>query len=135
MKLHLTHILLTAGLSALLGTAALSAQERIDVADIPFAFHAGEKTLPAGAYTVREYGTRIFLISGENGNSAFVLTPGSKIGEPENPRLVFRCYGNEHVLSQIWMYDGSGYGLGKSSLEKSRRLEMASLVVVRLKQR
>ena len=35
MKLHLTHILLTAGLSALLGAATLSAQEQIEVANIP----------------------------------------------------------------------------------------------------
>lgn len=133
MKRHLTHILLTAGLSALLGTAALSAQEKIEVADIPFAFHAGDRTLPAGTYTVREYRQRLFILSDAQAHAMFLSTPTLKIGEPEKPRLVFRCYGNERVLSQIWLEDGSGYGLGKSSLEKSRRLEMATLVEVRLK--
>jgi hypothetical protein len=135
MKQHLTHILLTAGLSALLGTAALSAQDRVEVADVPFAFHANNQILPAGTYKVREYARGVFMISDADAHSMFISTPDLKSGEAQNPRLIFRCYGNERVLSQIWLEDGSGYGLGKSSLEKNRKLEMATLVAVRLKQR
>ena len=121
--------------AALLGTAVASAQEKIEVAQIPFAFQADSRILPAGTYTVREYTRGLFILSDADAHSMFIPTPSMNTGAPENPRLVFRCYGNERVLSQIWLNDGSGYGLGKSSLEKNRKLEMASLVVVRVKQR
>ena len=118
MKRHLTHILLTAGLAAFLGSAALNAQDRIQIADIPFAFHASDQTLPAGTYTVWEKSLGLFVVSDKDGHSLFVSAPLLEGREPANPSLTFRCYGNERVPAKIWMADGNGYDIGKSSVDR-----------------
>ena len=51
MKQHLRNIVLTAGLSVLLGSSTLSAQTQTAVANIPFAYHVGQQTFSAGKYT------------------------------------------------------------------------------------
>lgn len=137
MKRNLTNIMLTAGLSALLGTATLGARDTVAVAEIPFAFHATDRVLPAGTYTVERYQSRIFLLYDGRGHSIFFGTSGEEQGEPSSPRLTFQCYGNERALSEIWTVDGRGYSASKSSLEKNlhRKLEMATLIEVPLRQR
>jgi hypothetical protein len=51
MKRHLQNIVLTAGLSVLLGSSTLSAQNQKAVANIPFAYHVGQQTFSPGKYT------------------------------------------------------------------------------------
>lgn len=135
MKHRMIHLILTAGLSAVFGSLILSAQDQKAVADIPFAFQASEQILPAGQYTISEMNTRgLFTLRDSESDSIFVMAPLNKTGEAGNPRLVFRCYGNERVLSEIWTNDGAGYRVSDSSVEKSlhRRIQMAALVSVRL---
>jgi hypothetical protein len=74
MKLHLTNIILTAGLSALLGSLTLGAQDQRAVANIPFAYHVGQKTLTAGNYTIQKINAPgIFqLRDNQLGHSIFV---------------------------------------------------------------
>ena len=137
MKQHLTHIVLTAGLAALLGSVTLSAQDRTEIAEVPFAFHANNRTLPAGKYKVQEYREGLFIMYDKDAHSLFLPAPNVETREPSAPSLVFRCYGNERVLATIWLVDGSGYDLGKSSIEKNlnRKLQMATLLEVRLTER
>jgi hypothetical protein len=129
------HLILTAGLSAGLGSLILSAQDQKAVADIPFAFQASNHTLAAGEYTISETSARgLFTLRDSESKALFVMAPINSTGESGNPRLVFRCYGNERVLSQIWTSDGTGYRVSDSAVEKSlhRRIQMAALVSVRL---
>lgn len=135
MKHRLTRFILTAGLSALFGSLVLSAQDQKEVANIPFAFQANDRVLPAGEYKVSETRTPgIFVLSDADAHSMFLVARLNDTGARDNPRLTFRCYGNERVLSQIWMENGSEYSLPESSAEKNlhRRLQMAALVSVRL---
>jgi hypothetical protein len=135
MKHRFTRFILTAGLSGLLGSLVLSAQGQREKADIPFAFQTSDRTLPAGEYTVEETSSNgIFKLSDASGHALFVTTYPNDTGAPGNPRLLFRAYGNEHMLSQVWMNDGSGYSVHESAAEKNlrRQLKIASVVSIAL---
>jgi hypothetical protein len=138
MKRNLTHILLTAGLAASLGSVMATAQQRTDVAEIPFAFQANDRLLPAGTYTLREYKERIFLVTDNaaHAHSAFVSASEVQMTKSASPKLKFRCFGNQRVLAEIWTTDGRSYEVSQSSVDKSiRKLQLAAVVEVPLKQR
>jgi hypothetical protein len=98
--------------------------QKINRINIPFAFQAGDKTLPAGEYNVR----RAF----ENSPAALILQTAS--AEPVTMvvmtqgvesrdlngvgKMVFHRYGNEYFLSQIWTGTARGRQLYKSRREK-----------------
>jgi hypothetical protein len=76
---------------------------------VPFAFHVGDKQLPAGEYLVQGLGNSgAILVSaiGHGGRDAFVFTYG--IGNPHGPKpspatLVFNKYEDSgYFLSQAW---------------------------------
>ena len=93
--------------------------------DIPFAFHAGEKTLPAGTYTVERRGDAI-RISDRNGHAAAVLAnavdnDGANLGN----RVLFNRYGEMLFLSEVqW----NGYSAARRVITSSaeRKLGEAS---------
>jgi hypothetical protein len=112
MKLHLTNLVLTAGLSALLGSLALSAQDRKAIANIPFAYHVGQKSLTAGTYTIQKMdalGT-FRLLDDQSGHSMFVSVTPLDTGGKNDPKLTFSCYAGQCSLSELWMA-GNGYRL------------------------
>jgi hypothetical protein len=78
------------------------------VAKVPFAFHLDKTDFPAGSYTVERHGSAAFqTIANRNGNKAAI--PGGTYLENKGvPRLVFRCYGNERFLAEIWNSTGTG---------------------------
>ena len=121
-----------AGLLALAFMAATQiahAQEQV-IANVPFAFTAGNKTLPAGEYRVgnwiKGYGT--LLIQRTDGSAATFA--GSNTKESNTPqtqtKLVFHRYGDRYFLSQVWV-EGSARGrqLPKSKEEKQQEQLLA----------
>ena len=76
-------------------------------ADIPFSFHVGSATLPSGKYTVnRPASTNGMLLvrSEKGGKSAYAISNNKEKGiEASNTRLVFRRYGDQYFLSQVWV--------------------------------
>ena len=86
----------------------VSAQsERIRVINIPFNFIVGQKTLPAGEYTLepnRKDSDNVWLLqSKESHASALFTTNTVRASETqEEARLVFHRYGGQYFLSQIW---------------------------------
>jgi hypothetical protein len=132
MKRQFTRIVLTAGLSAVLGSLTLSAQDYSkETANIPFAFHANEKILPAGEYTVKQINsTGVFQLYDSNGHSLFLNAPVPKSGKAD-PRLTFSCYEKDCLLSQIWMPESNtGYAVSDSALKKelTRKIGMAAQI-------
>jgi hypothetical protein len=121
MTRNLTHRILTAGLSALLGTASLTAQNSREVADVPFTFHAGQQTFSAGKYEVKESNAvGLFQLAGSEGKSIFVSAPILKTTDPQKPHLTFVRYGDEYVLSEISMPGKNvSYGASQSAIEKN----------------
>ncbi len=139
MTRQLTNTLLTAGLSALLGAAALSAQDRTEIANIPFAFHTQNTALEAGKYRVNEQGANgIFQLYAESGRSLFVTTHPAGSSDPNNPKLTFACYGGQCVLAKISM-PGSDteWAQSQSSIEKNlgHKLGVAAMISVPLRAR
>jgi len=121
-------------LSLLLSLSAISAYAQssllISKVEIPFDFSVGDRTLPAGVYSV----TRIFqdkvtlLIRSEDGREAIMTltAPVEAKERPETWKLVFHHYGESYFLSQIWE-PGSrdGRQLSKSRTEQSIERELA----------
>jgi hypothetical protein len=86
--------------------------------DIPFEFHVGDKTLPAGTYIVQRQGDAIKL-SDSNGNSAHVLSNAVKNPSAKTTNeLVFSRYGEDCFLSEVrWFGYSDARGVIKSSNE------------------
>jgi hypothetical protein len=139
MTRNLTHRILTAGLSALLGTASLSARDTREVADVPFTFHAGQQTFSAGKYEVSESkAVGIFRLAGSEGKSIFVGAPILNTTDPLKPHLRFVRYGDEYVLSEISMPGKNvSYSASQSAIDKnlSHKIGFAALISVPLKGR
>jgi hypothetical protein len=135
MKLNLKNVALTAGLSALLGTATLSAQDTKAVANIPFAYQASAKTLPAGTYRINSTGTlgQFLLRDSSTGHGLFVMGVPDKSEQNNTSKLTFSCYSGQCSLAEIWI-DGNSYKLMQPRVERvaSNRVGVAALISVPL---
>jgi hypothetical protein len=128
-KLITRATLLTAVLIAMTAASA-NAQSLANRArfNVPFDFSFGEKSLPAGQYSVgRANHTSddvTISIADHNGrskavqltNAAFRLQPNSKA------LLVFHRYGDEYFLVQIWQ---AGSNTGREFLASKRERDLA----------
>jgi len=106
---------------SIIGFAGLSGRVK---ANIPFDFTVGNKEFKSGKYTV----SRLFngntadtlIIRSADNSEAANFNVNSVTGKGDSQaRLVFRRYGNQYFLAQI--FDGEsreGYGLLKSKTER-----------------
>lgn len=113
-------------LALLAATQTVRAQEPVLV-NIPFAFAAGDATLPAGEYRVEKVrdGSPVLLIRSTEGSPAIiVMTSPASANEPqEKAKLIFHRYGNHYFLAQVWSAgSSSGRELPKSAKEKEQVL-------------
>ena len=117
-------------LCVLITAATLFAQttpsRRLMTVNIPFAFSAEGHSLPEGKYLVftvtPEGSIRIVSIDGKY--SAIVNTLPDYASEPsQNSRLVFRRYGNDYFLAQIWT---AGENVARNPLSSKKAMEIAS---------
>ena len=92
---------------------------------IPFEFHVGNQTLPAGKYLVQKIGDSL-RISDREGHSATVITnaaPGTSMGT--KTELVFNQYGRRFFLSEArW----EGYMSGRSLPKSKAEIELAKVM-------
>src|SRR5229473_5280040 len=114
-------------LSSLAATQVARAQESM-VVNIPFAFTAGNATLPAGEYRVQKFerDSALLLVHCWDARAAtFVVTNPAQAKELQSQsKLIFNRYGNRYFLSQVWTAGSiRGRQLRKSPKEK----EMAPL--------
>ena len=113
-------------LAVLATTPAVRAQEPV-VANIPFAFMAGNTALPAGEYRVEKvYGTsQVLRIRCTEGSPAIMVAalPASSNGPQKKTKLIFNRYNDRYFLAQIWS-EGSSRGseMPKSAKEKEQGL-------------
>jgi hypothetical protein len=97
----------------------LHAQSMAMRVNVPFEFHAGNKTLPAGTYTVEKRGDAI-LISDGRGNTSAVIANAikNKAFRMEN-MLVFKRYGETRFLTEVrWSDYSTARGLMESAAER-----------------
>lgn len=84
--------------------AGARAEGRKIKAEIPFAFHAGDHSLPAGACLFEHIeGRPVLLITPPGGDRFAVLTyPAGKAKEPAAPGLVFEQDETGYRLTEVW---------------------------------
>jgi hypothetical protein len=87
--------------------------------NIPFEFHAGENTLPAGTYSVERRGDAILISDGKL-HAVAVLSNAKHSKVPNvDSTVVFRCYGNERFLTEVrWSDHSMVRGLMESKAER-----------------
>jgi hypothetical protein len=113
MKRHLNNIVLTAGLSVLLGSSTLSAQSRKAVASIPFAYHVGQQTFSPGKYTIAKSSSSqgVFALrETDTGRDILMSITQHSTADKDAWNLTFSCYAGDCSLSQIRM-GGDSYNL------------------------
>jgi hypothetical protein len=128
MKKQSLRIFLMFGVLAILSSSAAAQAQTSDrqTARIPFAFSAGNETLPAGLYSVTRVNPQsdktALLITSEDGRtSKFVLTtPVQGASAEGKARLVFNHYDERYCLSEVWTpASATGLELPKSRSERS----------------
>ena len=77
------------------------------LADIPFDFMVGDKTLAAGTYTFAQptHHTGVLLLRSRDGHESVVVTTigvQESLTPPDEPQLVFNRYGGLYFLAQVW---------------------------------
>ncbi len=125
-----TRALVMAGVVALAvmsSTCVAHAQETMKV-NIPFDFVAGDRSLPAGEYSVNVTGamhTLILVDRNVAGTSAILGTNAALAPEPQSQsKLIFNRYGDRYFLSQVWM---QGNTRGRQLLKSAREKEIAQV--------
>ena len=102
--------------------APLAAQSVAMRVAIPFDFHVGAKTLPAGTYIVQKQGDAL-QISDSSGHSAYVLSTAVKnpAAKTDN-QLVFSRYGEESFLSEVRWF---GYSDARGVIKTTNEIALA----------
>ena len=125
-------------LLVLVGSMAVAAQAqssgRTELrANIPFEFSVGDKTMPAGEYTVIQINPssdRVILqLRSKDGRNTAMIQMNNMIGKAnESARLVFNRYGSESYFAEAWTSsDANGLKASKSKAERAARQELAGL--------
>ena len=127
MKKQNLRIVVMFGLFAILAVATLHAQTRREMtANIPFSFTVADKTFPAGEYNVTRLNPAsdkaALAIKSEDGRlSKIVLTmPVLDSKMHESAKLVFKHYGDQYFLAQVWTpADNTGLEVPQSKTERT----------------
>lgn len=104
---------LTAIFAIFLGLAVAGVQaqapSKVEV-NIPFEFSAGTKTLQPGVYSIKRLSGNYLTLRRVDGKSSVILNAPLNLTsvDDKGERLVFKKYGDEYFLSQIWLTTDTG---------------------------
>jgi len=105
---------LTAIFAIFLGLAVVGVQaqapSKVEV-NIPFEFSAGTKTLQPGVYSIKRLSGNYLALRNADGKSAVILNAPINLTstDPNSAeRVVFKKYGEQYYLSQIWLTVDTG---------------------------
>jgi len=119
--------------SMALAVRAQTSGRRQLMANIPFQFHVGNKTLPAGEYTVVQVKPASYRamrqLRSKDGRAGAMVQTTSVIGKTqESAKLVFRRYENQYFFAQAWVDgDNTGFETHKSRAERAAEREIAGI--------
>jgi hypothetical protein len=132
MKRHLNTLV---AILILVGALTVSAQAQTAggqkvVANIPFAFNAGNTNLPAGKYVITVLNPssdrKILQIRNTKGSSAIVQTTAETGNISDDAKLVFQRYGDRYFFAQVQMAgDATTFAAVKSNTERAEKLAIA----------
>ena len=102
-------------------------------ANVPFEFNVGDKTMPAGEYSIAQVNPSsdqvILQINAKDGSCNALVHMSWVQRKPANgSMLTFRRYGDKYYLAQAWI-EGESEGLSapKSSAERATQRELAGM--------
>lgn len=106
----------------LLTAGTVYAQDRVQV-DVPFAFTVADKVFPADAYVaVRVHPfSPVLCLRTPDLAAQILFTTNSLEAAPNQetkPRFVFRRYGDQYFLAQVWLGGAVGREISKSNQER-----------------
>lgn len=123
-------LLVGLALAATVASAQGPSTSRRVIAEIPFDFIVGDKTLPAGNYTVgaaTTNGEGVRITSRNGKSSAIRLTySASDKSQKKNARMVFHRYGQRYFLAEVWSGDNFGHKLMPSKNERNLQRELVA---------
>jgi hypothetical protein len=137
MKTNFGRLLMTIGLSAVLGSSLMLAQSGPSgKADIPFGFYVRDTALPAGSYTLQETNTLgvVQIRNNDTGKSIVVMAPPNQSGNTADSKLVFHKYGDRYFLSELWLTGAAAVdcvSMGKLEREISKAPAALATVAMR----
>lgn len=103
------------------------------IADIPFQFNVGNKTLPAGEYIVTQVNPAsdrpVLRVRSRDGHAVAMMQMNSVIGKrAESAKLIFRRYDHHYFFVQAWVDgDNNGFEAPKSRAERTADREIAGI--------
>lgn len=125
-------------LLVLVGSMAVAAQAQSSGrselrANIPFQFSVGDKTMPAGEYTVVQINPSsdqaVLQLRSKDGRNTVMIQMSNVIGKAnDSARLVFNRYGSESYFAEAWTSsERNGLQAPGSKAERAARQELAGL--------
>lgn len=120
-------------LSLLLALTVVSAQAQSGnkiTARVPFAFQVGDKILPAGEYSITRLSQNSMLVRSADGETRAIAQVPRSVQSKDNAKastekLVFRQYGDQYFLAQVWMIRGTtGRELNMTDSERNAAREL-----------
>ncbi|MBV9957609.1 MAG: hypothetical protein JO360_04275 [Acidobacteria bacterium] len=122
-------VLMVAFVSALASASAQTPGHTLTV-KVPFEFSVGSRTLPAGDYQVSRLnsdGSTLRITNQESDQNVARQARNIQASQAkEQSVLVFRRYGNQYFLAQVWLVgETTGRELAPSSKEKALENELA----------
>jgi len=127
----LAMLMVTLALAAVSATVANGQSNARLIAHVPFDFVVGEKTLPAGKYSVAatDQSGATMAIANSQGDAAIRLSsPMERKDREKAAKLVFHRYGSTYFLAQVWRAgEATGREISKSDQERgmARELKLA----------
>ncbi len=103
------------------------------IANIPFQFSIGNKSLPAGEYTVRSISDDsrnvVLRIQSRDGKTSAMLQTSAVEGKAvDRAKLLFHRYGNQYFFAQAWVdRQKTGLEAQKSRAERAAEHELTAI--------
>jgi hypothetical protein len=94
------------------------------VVNVPFTFENGSQHFAAGRYTIRMDSQHILLIRGESSSGFVMAGIDESIHPSETTMVVFRRYGDQYFLREVWVEGETTYTYCMPS--KVEQLEIAA---------
>lgn len=122
-------LLVVVALAFVTAVASANGQSIKVRANVPFDFMVGDKTLPAGGYTVGSItasGDCLSFRALATNDQAVRLTMSAS-GKADHAKLVFHKYGERYFLAEVWSSEDAGRVLTKSRQERAIEKENTAI--------
>ena len=106
-------------LALVVPNVSLKAQSVSLVVKVPFAFQAGDKTLPAGTYTLKRQGETVRIRDASGHDMSVISNAIANRAKGVANELTFSHYGSTYFLSEVcWSDYSTARGIQKSPAEE-----------------